>query len=159
MPLSVIIGLLCVAGGIALLAAWAALRPRWTPEKRERRRRLDLHTHGRLGDALLTEVHGDTLYYTYTVRGVHYAASQDIGSLRDRLPGEPERLGGMVAMKYSGQNPANSILICEEWSGLRLPPPKSRDASDSPVNSAVSANRDAVGHQPQDPAMAQGSQG
>ncbi len=119
-----------------------ALRSRLTPEKRERRRRLELNANGRLGDALLTEFHENTLYYTYDVRGVHYAASQDISSLRDQLPDDSERLGGMVTMKYSGRNPANSILICEEWSGLRLPPPKTS------VESLASADANAIGHQP-----------
>ncbi len=122
MPLSVITGVACLAGGLALLAMWRAVRSRLTPERREQRRRFDLNLHGRLGDALLTECHESTLYYTYEVRGVHYAASQDISGLRDQLPGAPERLGGMVNMKYAAQNPANSILVCEEWSGLRAAP-------------------------------------
>jgi len=28
-------------------------------------------------------------------------------------------LVGVANLKYSPKNPANSILICEEWSGLR----------------------------------------
>jgi hypothetical protein len=149
MPLSVITGLACLAGGAALLAMWRAVRSRLSPEKREQRRRLDLHVHGRLGDALLTECHEDTLYYTYDVRGVHYTASQDISALREQLPDAPERLGGMVNMKYAAQNPANSILVCEEWSGLRAAP----RAADAP-----SANGNGIGHQPQDSTLAQGSQ-
>jgi hypothetical protein len=153
MPFSLITGVLCLAAGAALLWMGVALRSHLTPEKRERRRRLELNSDGRLGDALLTEFHENTLYYTYDVRGVHYAASQDISSLRDRLPEDAERLGGMVSMKYSGRNPANSILICEDWSGLRLPPPKAA------VANPASANVDAIGHEAQDSALAQGSQG
>jgi hypothetical protein len=142
MSLSVKIGLLCgLAAGLAVLAIWTALRSRSTAEKRERRRRLALQTTGRRGDALLTEVHEDTLYYSYKVGGVQYAASQDIGSLRDQLPADPERMIGMVGMKYAPRNPANSILICEEWSGLREPPRKVGAAS------AASANRNSIGHQ------------
>ena len=91
------------------------------PEKRERKRRLELHQHGRLGDALITEATEAMLYYSYTVRGVQYEASQDVSTLRDLLPPEPERLIGPASLKYSSRNPANSILICEEWSGLRAP--------------------------------------
>ena len=91
------------------------------PEKRERRRRLELHRHGRLGDALITEASEAMLYYSYSVRGVQYEASQDVSTLRDMLPPEPERLIGPASLKYSSRNPANSILICEEWSGLRAP--------------------------------------
>jgi hypothetical protein len=137
-----------------LLAMWRAVRSRLSPEKREQRRRLDLHVHGRLGDALLTECHEDTLYYTYDVRGVHYTASQDISALRDQLPDAPERLGGMVNMKYAAQNPANSILVCEEWSGLRAAP----QAVDAPsANSTALANSNGVGHEAQDSTLAQSS--
>jgi hypothetical protein len=91
------------------------------PEKRERKRRLELHQHGRLGDALITEATDAMLYYAYSVRGVQYEASQDVSTLRELLPPEPERLVGPVGLKYSPRNPGNSILICEEWSGLRAP--------------------------------------
>src|ERR1700687_3967281 len=90
-------------------------------EKRERKRRLELHRHGRLGDALITEATESMLYYSYSVRGVQYEASQDVSTLRSLLPPEPERLIGPASLKYSSRNPANSILICEEWSGLRAP--------------------------------------
>jgi hypothetical protein len=131
---------------------WRAVRSRLSPERREQRRRLDINLNGRLGDALLTECHEDTLYYTYEVRGVHYAASQDIGFLRDNMPDTPDRLGGMVNMKYAAQNPANSILVCEEWSGLRAAP---RPAEPKNVHSL--ANGDGVGHQPQDSTLTQSS--
>lgn len=91
------------------------------PEKRERRRRLELHQHGRLGDALITEATDTMLYYSYSVRGVQYEASQDVSTLRELLPPEPERLIGPASLKYSTRNPGNSMLICEEWSGLRAP--------------------------------------
>jgi hypothetical protein len=156
MPLSVITGLACLAGGGALLAMWRAVRSRLSPERREQRRRFDINLNGRLGDALLTECHENTLYYTYEVRGVHYAASQDISALRDQLPDTPERLGGMVNMKYAAQNPANSILVCEEWSGLRAAP-RPADASAPSANGTALANSNGIGHQPQDSTLTQGS--
>jgi len=91
------------------------------PEKRERKRRLELHRHGRLGDALILEATDTLLYYSYSVRGVQYEASQDLNGLRHLLPIEPERLIGAASLKYATKNPANSMLICEEWSGLRIP--------------------------------------
>jgi hypothetical protein len=114
---------------VALLAigAWAALRARNTPEKRERKRRLELHQRGRLGNAFIIEASRDALYYSYSIRGVQYEASQDITALRDYLPAEPERLIGIATLKYATNNPANSILICEEWSGVR--PPAQRTVS------------------------------
>jgi hypothetical protein len=91
------------------------------PEKRERKRRLELHRHGRLGDALITEATEKMLYYAYSVGGVQYEASQDLGGLGHLLPADPERLIGPASLKYATRNPGNSILICEEWSGLRAP--------------------------------------
>jgi hypothetical protein len=108
---------------VALIAVgvWIALQVRQrTPEKREKRRRLHVHQIGRLGDALITEVSETLLYYTYSVHGVEYHASQEIAALRDLLPTEPGHLVGLANLKYSPKNPANSILICEEWSGLRV---------------------------------------
>jgi hypothetical protein len=110
-----------VVAALAALIVWVVLRRRTTPEKRERKRRLAVNSGGRLGDAFITEATDSTLYYSYSIRGVQYAASQDITTLREHLPAEPERLIGVVGMKYSTRNPANSILVCEEWSGLRAP--------------------------------------
>jgi len=111
-----------VGAGTAGFGVRLALRlMQANPEKRERKRRLELHRHGRLGDALITEATESMLYYSYSVRGVQYEASQDINGLRHLLPTEPERLIGPASLKYSSKNPGNSILICEEWSGLRAP--------------------------------------
>ena len=89
------------------------------PEKRERWRRLRVNRTGRSGDALITEVSETLVYYTYSVHGVYYSASQDISTLREKLPPELGPLVGLANIKYSGRNPADSILVCEEWSGLR----------------------------------------
>ena len=70
---------------------------------------------------MITEASADALYYSYCIRGVQYTASQDITALRERLPAEPERLIGVASLKYASNNPANSILVCEEWSGIRAP--------------------------------------
>jgi hypothetical protein len=114
-----IAGLIGVAVALVVVAILVVLRVRGSPEKRERKRRLAVHRQGRLGDALITEATGETLYYSYSIRGVQYTASQDITSLRERLPAEPERLIGVASLKYAPNNPANSILVCEEWSGIR----------------------------------------
>ncbi len=118
--LAALVGLTVV---LIALAIFIVLRVHGTPEKRERQRRLAVNRLGRLGDALITEATETALYYSYSVRGVQYAASQDITSLRDHLPGAPDRLMGVANLKYAPKNPANSILICEEWSGLRCAPP------------------------------------
>src|SRR5450432_3879497 len=80
---------------------------------------------------------------------VHYTASQDISALRDHLPDTPDRLGGMANMKYAAQNPANSILVCEEWSGLRAAP-QAASASFTSANGTALADSNGIRHQTQD---------
>jgi hypothetical protein len=122
MTADVQVAVLCGVAVLLLgLAAWVVSRVHGTPEKRERKRRLNVHRQGRLGDAMISEATEQTLYYVYTVRGVHYTASQDVSALRAYLPADPHRLIGVSGLKYSSKNPANSILVCEEWSGLRTP--------------------------------------
>lgn len=111
--------------GLALvligLGAWIVVRVvQATPEKKELRRRLWVHSNGRLGDALLTEATDTTLYYSYSIHGVRYTTSQDVSTLKELLPADPGRLVGVANIKYAVRNPANSILLCEQWSGLRV---------------------------------------
>jgi hypothetical protein len=124
---------IAVLGGLAIalvaLAIYIAMRVHGSPEKREKRRRLHVNRLGRLGDAMITEATGETLYYCYSIRGVQYTASQDITALRQQLPAEPDRLIGIVSLKYAPRNPANSILVCEEWSGLRVAQGEPRTAN------------------------------
>lgn len=94
---------------------------RLTPAEKEKRRRSMINRIGRMSDAMLTDISSDTLFYLYSVNGVDYNASQDISALRDRVPSEPSLLIGNVTLKYAPRNPANSIVLCEEWSGLRAP--------------------------------------
>src|ERR1700678_3363659 len=96
-----------VAVVLIALATWILARVHGTPEKRERKRRLNVHRQGRLGDAMISEATEITLYYFYTVRGVHYTASQDVSTLRTYLPADAHRLIGVAGLKYSSKNPAN----------------------------------------------------
>jgi len=126
------VALLCsVSIGLAALAVWLLMRVHGTPEKRERKRRLAVNRHGRLGDAMITEAAENVLYYFYTVRGVHYTSSQDVSALRAYLPADAHRLIGVAGLKYSSKNPGNSILVCEEWSGLRAPAAVSAEEASS----------------------------
>jgi hypothetical protein len=72
-----------------------------------------------MGDAVLVEVHDDLLSFTYAVRGVEYTAWQDISRLGERIPKDLSSIGA-VAVKYDPKNPANSIVLAEDWSGLRV---------------------------------------
>jgi hypothetical protein len=105
-----------LAGGLAL-----AFRRRKDPQERERLRRLAVNERGRLADGYITEATPTTIFYTYSVRGVGYAASQDVSTLGELIPGDTERLIGPVTLKYLAPNPANSIVVCEHWTGLRGP--------------------------------------
>jgi hypothetical protein len=120
MPSSSLLALLLLSA-LALIAAgvWIAWRVRRNAGDRERRRRLEVNARGRLGEATITDISGDIVYYSYTVHAVVYEGSQDISQLRSLIHVDPQRMIGPVSMKYSPRNPANSIVICEEWSGLR----------------------------------------
>ncbi len=122
MPLLPNLDLILILAALAVVALGVYLLVRWRrkPKDKEKRRRLTVNQYGRIGDATITDMQGDTLFYSYSVRGVSYTASQDVAALRDQMPANMERLIGRAAsLKYSSQNPANSILICELWSGLR----------------------------------------
>ena len=107
------------AAGIAFAIYRIRKRRRIPPEERERRRRTALAATGKITDATLVEIREDALFYSYLVRGVEYTASQDISALRPRMP-SGQGLGlGPVAVKYDARNPANSLVLSEEWSGLR----------------------------------------
>ncbi len=108
-----------VACLLMALAAAIVYRVRVTPKERERRRRAMLNRIGRMKDGMITDVGDETLYYTYTVMGVEYQTSQDIAALGEWMPADPNSLIGPATLKYAPRNPANSIVLCEEWSGLR----------------------------------------
>jgi hypothetical protein len=96
--------------------AW--LRSRISPDEKERRRRLMLLSAGKRGDANLVEIREGLLIYSYLVRGVEYTASQDVSKLALFVPGDVASLGA-ICVRYDPRNPANSIVLAEEWSGLR----------------------------------------
>ncbi len=119
---------------LALMAAAAVIlhRVRLTPEERERRRRDMVFRVGRMADGEVIDIGDKTLYYTYTVMGVEYQTSQDVGGLEARLPDDWNSLVGPVTLRYAPRNPANSIVLCEAWSGLRP-----RSGSRGPEREAV----------------------
>lgn len=115
-------GLVALATAVVVLLLVIGVR-RWkasrvTPTERERRRRAMLVARGKMGDAVLVELHDDLVFYTYSVRGVEYTASQDVSTLQDQFPHDLSALLA-VGVKYLPQNPANSIVLAEDWSGLR----------------------------------------
>jgi len=109
------VGTLAIAAGIAII--WLARR-RPSPDELEKRRRLRVSRLGRTIEGTIVEADSNTLYYTYDVHGVQYSTTQDVSALLELMGGDPARLVGSVSVKYLRDNPANSIIVCEEWSGL-----------------------------------------
>jgi|SRR6516165_2001448 hypothetical protein len=114
---------LALIGVLVILVALIGYRTwqnsRISPEERERQRRARLVSTGKMGDATLTEFQDDLLVYAYVVRGVEYIASQDVSLLRDRVPTDLASVAAIL-VRYDAKNPANSIVLSEEWTGLRI---------------------------------------
>jgi hypothetical protein len=118
-----------VLGGLGVAAGYRAWKKsRVSPAEVERRRRAALVSEGKMGDATVLEMRDDFVLYSYAVRGVAYTASQDLAALKHLLPQDLEAAIGPVLVKYEGRNPANSIILAEDWCGLRTStvPSKSR---------------------------------
>jgi len=110
-------GVLVVLVGIMGYRAWRAAQV--SPEERERQRRARLVRGGKMGDATLMDIQENNLFYGYLVRGVEYTASQDVSALREKVPADLSLLAS-VSVRYDPRNPANSIVVAEEWSGLHV---------------------------------------
>jgi hypothetical protein len=123
--------ILILAGGAAVLLGaliWWILSCRKTPEERERERRTFLKEKGRITDGTIHEVREiasdgrgplQLLIFSYDVAGVSYEASQDVTLLQQLVDLNSCRHGLPTSVKYDPQNPANSIVVAEGWSGLR----------------------------------------
>jgi len=107
-----------LAGILALIGYRRWIRSRVSPVERERARRSALMARGKMGDATLVEFREDLLFYSYSVRGVVYTASQDTAGLTEHMPSDlsPE---GAAWVKYDPRNPDNSIVLYEGWNGLQ----------------------------------------
>ena len=117
------------ASALLLLAVGLlARRRRKTPEDRERERRQRISQHGRITDGNILDVQevelngrgwAQMLIFQYDVAGVTYEASQDITYLRHQVDLYSCRLGVATSVKYDTQNPGDSIVVAEGWTGLR----------------------------------------
>ena len=115
--------------------SWFLLRkPRPTPEDLERARREELAAKGRITDGSITEtaeghihhpadieathITPQVIVYNYRIAGVAYEAAQDVTTLSDLV--RDVRTDLPIQVRYEPHNPANSIVVAESWSGLRL---------------------------------------
>jgi hypothetical protein len=120
----------------ALLVAglWLLLRKGPSPEERERARRDFLSYSGRVVDGMLLDICEveaaaksknelprtlTMLLYSYRIGGVDYESSQDITGLPGLVDASLVRAGFPCSARYQPGNPQNSIVVSEEWSGLR----------------------------------------
>jgi hypothetical protein len=121
--------LIAIAGASLFFGAkaWARSR-RKTPDQREHERRMRISEMGRITDGTVIDVNEmqtngsgelQLLIYHYDVAGVSYEASQDVSSLRHMVDLHSCRAGLMTSIKYDPGNPGNSIVISENWTGLR----------------------------------------
>jgi hypothetical protein len=141
--------LLLAMGGalIAALAmiAYAFLRPAPNPEEEERKRRLHLNQIGRIAEGQIVELveHPPVskearkglfgagarpladmrprhlVSYSYLISGVTYHTAQDITGLESQVRLERLVAGQPASIKYDASNPSDSILVADDWSGLR----------------------------------------
>jgi hypothetical protein len=92
---------------------------RATPEEKERLRLAALLKNSRSIEGNLTDTTGSLLYYTYEVRGVTYHAAQDVAAIEGADMGIFNQQLGPVTVRYSTTNPANSMVLSQEWSGFK----------------------------------------
>lgn len=124
---------LALAASATACIVWWVRRKRPSAEEIECARRLNLSLSGRLVDGMLLDVRalpideGRTLTmleYSYRIGGVEYECSQDITTMPDIVNPSEVRLGFPCSVRYMPGSPQNSIVVSEQWSGLRATLPK-----------------------------------
>ena len=133
-------------GGAALAAiamiGYAFFRPAEEPEEIERKRRLHLNQIGRIAEGQVVElvahppeppekrfgsrakplVHlspRQLVSYSYAISGVTYHTAQDITGLESQVRFDKLVAGQPASIKYDPSKPTDSILVADDWSGLR----------------------------------------
>jgi hypothetical protein len=121
---------LVAAGCAVTVGAFALLRRKPKgPVELERERRTLLDGIGRITDGTVIDVQelpvssghhaAVLLIYKYDVAGVSYECSQDVTYLRQWINLHSCRLGLPTSVKYDPHNPGNSLVVSENWMGLR----------------------------------------
>jgi hypothetical protein len=130
--------------GIALIG-YAFSRPAESSETVERKRRLHLNQIGRIAEGQIVEFgehppepptkskklfgfgarplpdnqSRQLVSYSYAISGVTYHTAQDITGLEGQIRFERLVAGQPASVKYDPSNPSDSILVADDWSGLR----------------------------------------
>jgi hypothetical protein len=123
------------------VTTYVLTRRKPTAEEIERERRDQLARSGRITDGtimdtMIMEARGadsqapeapqssnagltpDIIVYNYRIAGVTYECAQDVTALAEYVHGIRTDLP--IQVRYAPHNPANSIVVAESWSGLRL---------------------------------------
>lgn len=120
-----------LAVGAAAAGLWMFLRKRPTADDIERARRQELVRMGRLIDGEVFDVSDlseqesgrkggmQLILYKYEIGGVVYECSQDVSTLNDFIDIYTMRVGFPCTVRYNTHQPTNSIIVAENWSGLR----------------------------------------
>jgi hypothetical protein len=140
--------LMALGGGIIAVIAllvYTFSRPDADPEESERRRRLHLNHIGRIAEGQVVELAEHPapkvevrrgllgarsrplpdgkprhlVSYSYSISGVTYHTAQDITGLESQARFEQLVAGQQASVKYDPSNPSDSILVADDWSGLR----------------------------------------
>ena len=141
--------LVLALGGAAVAAlamiVYAFFRPAVDPEEAERKRRLHLNQIGRIAEGQVVELTEhppeskearkglfgagarpladmrprQLVSYSYSISGVTYQTAQDITGLESQIRFERLVAGQPASVKYDPSNPSDSILVADDWSGLR----------------------------------------
>ncbi|HJX94252.1 MAG TPA: hypothetical protein VJ324_01445 [Candidatus Acidoferrum sp.] len=128
-----------------MMIAYAFFHPAEEPEDVERRRRLHLNQIGRIAEGQVVELAEHPpepheaqrklfgsrarpivdlrprhlVTYSYAISGVTYHTAQDITGLEGQIRFERLVAGQPASVKYDPSNPSDSILVADDWSGLR----------------------------------------
>jgi hypothetical protein len=143
--LKVAVGMVAAAIAAIAMVAYAFFRPTEAPQNLERKRRLQLNQIGRIAEGHVVDVvehppeeppkpkglfgsrapvvvdnrPRHLVSYSYAISGVTYHTSQDITGLESQIKFERLVTGQPASIKYDPANPTDSIIVADDWSGLR----------------------------------------
>jgi len=145
LDLNIILAMAAAAIVAIAMIGYAFSRPAESSEAMERKRRLHLNHIGRIAEGQIVEfaehppeasAKPKTLFgfgarpltnnqlrqlvsYSYAISGVTYQTAQDITGLEGQISFERLVAGQPASVKYDPSNPSDSILVADDWSGLR----------------------------------------
>jgi hypothetical protein len=145
LDLNVILAMSVAAVAAIAMIGYAFFRSAENPEAIERKRRLHLNQIGRITEGQVVELaehapepvaerkalfgskappladkqQRHLVSYSYAISGVTYHTAQDITGLEGQIRFERLVAGQPASVKYDPANPTDSILVADDWSGLR----------------------------------------